>query len=121
MRATERAERGIARINARIRPPELELAGGHHIAVAARTDDLSALIRASISNVRILRLVVEDYEVAHLESASRVRIDGARNGRRIGILVQVGVEAGPQIRSELVHVVQAHRDLVRANEIQIAR
>src|SRR6266496_5832104 len=43
VRAPERAERGKARIDARILPPELEVAGGQHIAIAARTDDLSAL------------------------------------------------------------------------------
>ena len=107
VRAPERAERGKARIDARILPLELEVAGGHHIALAAGTDDLSALVRAQIPNVRILRLVVEHYEVAHLESASGVRIDRARHGSRVGVPAQVGVEAGPQIRRQFVHVIQA--------------
>ena len=100
-------------------PRQLEVAGRHHVALAAGPDDLRALVRPPIANVRILRLVVEHHEVAHPEHARRGRIHRASHRNRIGVLVDGGVEAGPQIDRQLVHVIEHHGDLVRGDDVHV--
>ena len=109
-----------ARIDARVRPLELEVAGVDHIAVAAGPDDLRALVGPAADVVRVRSLVVEHHEVAHPEDAGRVRIDGAVDRGRIGVRVDGGVDAGPQIDGQLVDVVQPEGDLVRAHDVRVA-
>jgi hypothetical protein len=91
VRASERFEAGEIRARVVIPTPcELECAGGHHISLVSRPDDLHALVRPAIPNVRTLRLVVEDHEVAHLERAGRGRVHGAGHRCRVGVLVERG-------------------------------
>ncbi len=121
MRAPQCPKRGEARIDSGPRTLKLEIAGRDHVARGTRPNDLRALVRAQVSHVRILPLVVEDHEVAHLERAAGVRVHRAGDRRWIGGLVDGGVEAGPQIGGQFVHVVQCHRDLVRGDDVHVAR
>ena len=53
------------------------------------------------------------------EDARRRRIHRASHDQRIGVLADCGVDAGPQVDRQLVHIEQQHRDFVRAHDVHI--